>query len=445
MASIPMPPAIADRVLPRISRDWVLPIGLAAYVLYVTWTWRFPDSSGVPFLPIWLAAVTATTWAWRRWRGPVGSLEATAIVVVTAMLMTDVTALWTQALRDLVLYLRAGERFLDGLPVYMEQVLTERPKDLTQYPFLYPPITLPLFAALSLLPLPIAAALWTAGSLAAVIAAFRLIGIDRRWCLFLLAWPPVLQGIYVGNVAVLLFLLFAAAPRLAGGLLAPVVFKLYNVIAAVWLIRERRWSELAAAAAVGIAIAAITAPIVPLGLWIDWIDGLRTYQASQQALPNYLYGLGLGRYGVPLILVAVVGVVLTVLALRARDPRERLARLGLATVAASPSVFAHGFLVAVPALFSLRTRLVWLVLGITACSPGLAWWIAPTIAAAAWFLPGLRRGPGADPWHPLVDHDRPWPHDAAPEPEPETRPITERVRGIGLGGRIGPIQPSRDG
>jgi hypothetical protein len=287
-------------------------------------------------------------------------------------------------------------------------VLTARPADLSEYPFLYPPLTLPLFGFLSALPLPLTAALWTGASLAAVLLGFRLIGIDWRWSLLLLAWPPVLQGLWVGNVALLLFLLFAAAPRLPGGLVASVAFKLYSAIGVLWLVRERRWADLAAGVAIVVAVAAITAPLVPAGLWVDWVRGLALYQESQAVLPDYLYGLGLGRW-LPQLVVAIVGLLVIAMAVRGPSPRERLARLGMATIVASPSLFAHGFLVGLPSFLALRTGLVWLVLGITACSPGLAWWLAPLLAVAAWVAPALRRLPDPDPWHPLGWRLEPWP------------------------------------
>ena len=415
MPSIPILMSARAVASPRATRAWALALGLALYVLWVTLTWRFPDRDGIPFPIVWALALTATAWAWKRWRGSIGGLEATAIVVVTAMLLTDVTFLWSQGMRDLVIYLKAGDHFLHGAPVYTDHVITARPADLTEYPFLYPPLTLPLFAVLSLLPFPITVALWTVASVAAVLIAFRLIGIERRWWLLLLAWPPVLQGLWVGNVALLLFVLFAAAPRIGGGLVASVAFKLYSAVTALWLVRERRWADLAAGLAVVVAAGAITAPLVPAGLWVDWIEGLGYYQRSQVALPDYLYGLGLGRW-LPLVAVAGIGLLVIALALRGRDSRERLARLGLATIVASPSTFAHGFLVGLPSFLSLRTGLVWLVLGITACSPGLAWWLAPLLGVAAWFAPALGRMPGEDRWHPLGSNMRPWPVALVPEP-----------------------------
>ena len=136
----------------------------------------------------------------------------------------------------------------------------------------------------------------------------------------------------------------------------------------------------------------------PLGR-LDRGPGRRT-RYRRWPCPNNLYGLGLGRW-LPLVAVAGIGLLVIALALRARDSRERLARLGLATIVASPSTFAHGFLVGLPAFLSLRQASSGSSLGITACSPGLAWWLAPLLGVAAWFAPALTRVPGADRWHPL--------------------------------------------
>jgi hypothetical protein len=98
-----------------------------------------------------------------------------------------------------------------------------------------------------------------------------------------------------------------------------------------------------------------------------------------------------------------------VLALRARDSKDQLARLGIATVTSSPSLFSHGWLVALPAMFRLDTRWLWLVLGITACAPGFAWFAVVGIVIASWYTPSMRKRPGDDPWHPLGAAREPWP------------------------------------
>ncbi|HVL53589.1 MAG TPA: hypothetical protein VM344_04960, partial [Vitreimonas sp.] len=155
----------------------------------------------------------------------------------------------------------------------------------------------------------------------------------------------------------------------------------------------------------GVALA--TLPRVGLDLWGRWIDGLQAYQVSQRLLPEYLYGFGLARY-LPLVLVGAFAVLLTVLAFGARDRREQLSRLGVATVVGSPSLFAHGWIVALPAMGRLHTPWFWLAFGLTACSPGLAWFLALAIVVVSWYRPAMRKRPQADAWHPLGAATRPW-------------------------------------
>ncbi len=394
------------------DRRWLVALALAIYVLGTTWTWEFPNWQGIPFPPVWLGVAVVTLAAWRVRGRELGPVPVAAIVAVTAMLTTDVTLFWSQPLRDLMLYVKAGDAWASGAPVYATVPLVQKPDDLSNYPFLYPPVTLPLFGALAALPYPIAVVGWLGASVAAVLAGLRWIGFGWRWCLLFLAWPPVAQGLYVGNVAVPMFALFAAAVARPALLGVPPIFKLYSGIAALWLLRREHWRDLALAIAVVAAACLATLPLTGFAAWADWIEGLAVYQVSQRLLPDYLYGFGLARYA-PLVLFAALAVVVTILALRARDPREQLSRLGAATVVGSPSLFSHGWLVALPALSRLDTPWYWLAFGLTACSPGMAWFLALLIVAASWFMPALRKRPGSDAWHPLGAADEPWPQAAS--------------------------------
>src|SRR5688500_13816264 len=163
----------------------------------------------------------------------------------------------------------------------------------------------------------------------------------------MIAWPGIAQGLYVGNVAVPLFALFAGAIAQPSLLTVPPLFKLYSGITSLWLLRREHWRSLVLGSAVVLGISALSVALAGVQPWIDWVRGLQTYQVSQELLRAYLCGCGLGRY-MPLWLVAVFAVIVTLLALRARERREQLARLGVATVVASPSLFGHGWLVALP-------------------------------------------------------------------------------------------------
>jgi hypothetical protein len=232
--------------------------------------------------------------------------------------------------------------------------------------------------------------------------------LSRGWSLLVLAWPPVAQGLYVGNVAIPLFALFAAAPWRPAGLAIPPLFKVYSAIAALWLLRPEHWRSAIVGGLAVVTACVATLPLVGPQLWADWIGGLAAYQVSQQLLPNNLYGYGLARY-MPFVSFVAIAAVVVVLALRARGRREQLARLGVATVTGSPSLFAHGYLVALPAMLRLDTLWFWLAFGLTSCAHGPAWFGAIAVVVWSWLEPSLRKRREFDPYHPLGAAPAAWP------------------------------------
>ena len=409
--------------LPRLTLDgrggWLLVGLLGVYLLWNAQGRTVPLGPGIDYAPAWSVSVVvlllaASVLAWRRrparpWLRPV---EAAAILAVVAMLLTDLTMTY-QPLRDLGIYLKAGGHYLAGTAVYLQAPMTVRPADLTNYPFLYPPLTLPPFAILSQLPMPVAQAIWVSGSLALGLAALRVIGLPWRWAILAVAWPPLFQGLWVGNVAVPALALFALGPWLGEGLVAGAIFKSYTGLAALWLVRERRWRQLVAGAIVVVAIGLVTLPVTGLEPWRAWIEALRLYQTSQQNVPA-LYGFGLPKF-VPFWVFVALAAAAVLAALRVSG-RDSLARLGTATIVASPSLWGHGLLVAVPSLLSLRAPWLWLAIGITSAPDGLQWWWAIALIAASWIVPGMRRPEAAaggpeeegEPLHPLAAGSRPW-------------------------------------
>jgi hypothetical protein len=374
----------------RRAAAWLMPAGLAVYILYATRDWHVPTGDGVPFGPTWaiLAVAGLACWWWRV--GQPSTVAVMAASAVAGMVLTDVTTFWSQGLRDLHLYLKAGTHFLEGGPVYIYDLFTVRPADLTNYPFLYPPLTLPVFALLSLPPRPIVDAAWIAMSFAVAVWALRRLGMAWAWVAVFLVWIPFEQGLYVGNVAIPLFALFVAAPILGGGLILSALFKLYSGIAALWLPLEGRWRDVA----IGVGLVGfwflVTLPMVGLDRWSEWLTSLGLYRESQPMLPGSLVGLAPARI-LPQWLAVAIGVGALVLALPGRGGPERLWRLGVATIAASPSLYAHGYAVAVPALLRLRAPILWIVLGITSVEPGVQWFVALGLVIASWYLPALRR------------------------------------------------------
>ena len=108
-----------------------------------------------------------------------------------------------------------------------------------------------------------------------------------------------------------------------------------------------------------------------------------------------LVGLGLGAF-LPGVLPLAAGIAAVAWAWVGRG-LDGLARFGVATVVASPSLFTHGFLVATPALLALRAVPLWLAIGITSVAPGPGWWLAIGLIVVASVVRGLRRTDGG-PW-----------------------------------------------
>ena len=307
------------------------------------------------------------------------------------------------ALRDLRLYLLAGQHFLDGEAVYRTAPLMELIDDPVLYPFLYPPPTIPLVAFLAAVPYLLVAGAWVLASLVALVVGLRALGIRWVWIPVLAAWPGAFVGLWAGNVAIFAFLPLALALRAPGLLAIGPLLKPQLAIPALWLLRERRWAAAAAGAAVVAVLAIATLPVVGIGAWADWWAALRAFQASQEAFPA-LYAFALPR-AVPYAAFLAVAIVAVAWAVRGRG-REGLARLGLAAVVASPSLYRHGLLTALSQVLRLDAALVWLVLGAGLSLNAL--WLGLAVAGAASLLPALRdRGavPGADlagdPLHPL--------------------------------------------
>jgi hypothetical protein len=410
-----------------------LETGRAGWLVFVTGIavavipasdWRVPDYLGIPY-PLAFAiagAVALGLLVAARWRmagrPDVGPLEALATLTGVAALLGVLTLLPTQPLRDLGVYLRAGAAFAAGAPVYLDHLLLAIPVDRTEYPFLYPPVLLPVFAALSAAPRLAVDVFWVAGSLAALVLALRAFGLPWRWVIVALAWRPISEGLWVGNVAVPLLSCLALALRYPSLLVLPPVFKAYSATAAIWLIRERHWRALAIGlAAVGLAVAA-TLPFTGIDLWRSWIAGLEWFARSQPGQPTHLYGIALPRFiGAGPALVVGVAVLVGALLIGGRGG---LARLGLATPVLAQSVFMHGLLVTIPAIGVLRPAILWLALASMAFGGSAGAWLGPGLAVASWMLPVLRRSAAelARPHipDPLGGAIAPWPVPAGAPP-----------------------------
>jgi hypothetical protein len=283
-----------------------------------------------------------------------------AIAAATSWLTYDFARLPNQPLRDIHLYLGAGATALRGASPYLTAPIAAN-TELEKLPFVYPPLTVPLFELLATIPRPLADAIWACGSIAAVVAAMWLLGIRGRWLLVLLAWPPVALGIAVGNVASFTFFLYVAGFRVGAALVLSGIFKLQSTIPALWLIREEKWRSIAAGVGIVAILALIAVPLVGLHAWVDWLNGLRYFQESLSAHPK-IEGLSLARRLGPTVAFAAV-VLAIAFGLLGRG-RNGLARFGIASVVASPTLYFHGFTPLLAGALSLGPELLWFFLGI---------------------------------------------------------------------------------
>ncbi len=228
------------------------------------------------------------------------------------------------------------------------------------------------------------------------------------------------------------FLLFAATWRYGAAAPLAGVFKAQSGVVALWLVRERRWRSLAIGAGAVAVLVLATLPITGVAIYGAWLRGLDHFQASLARFPSMM-GLALQRY-LPIAAAAGVAVAAVCLGLLAGG-RQGLARLGVAAVVASPTVYIHGLAFGLPAVLMLDGATAWGLLAVSPWSLG-GWWMLAV--AMAMLLMGLTRraaaGPApasgggaaeaprggpvavpADPpgahAHPLAGHREPWPDD----------------------------------
>jgi hypothetical protein len=359
-----------------------------------------------------------------------GTFALRRLTILQLALVAQIAAAWVlydillwqppSHLYDLNVYLGASERWMNGGQAYVTTVLTNWPSTARADFFLYPPPLLPFFALLSQLPAAPVAATWTAFQLACWYRAFRILGLPPSLSLLLLAFPPVMIGLESGNVAGLTFLLFVAAVRAGGWLVVDGIFKVQSGIPVLWLLRQRRWRGLLAGIAAVSAIVLVTLPLVGVDAWRAWWAGLG-YRASSQAFVDSLYGYSYAKDLSAPAYVAACGA-LTVVALAFRG-RRGLAALGLASLFASPALWPHGFVFALPAVLMLESgTAVWLVLGAGAFGPNM--WL---LFGGGWLAVVAARRFPAGRLHPLAGTDGPWPRPIGPSPAGRTAP--PRVEG----------------
>ncbi len=315
-----------------------------------------------------------------RSRWLIGASPVLALVVAAAV----VGAVHGE-LADLSVYGYGGRAVLDGLPLY------EADDPVTGYPFTYPPFAAVVMVPLALLPVWLAAALWTGASVGALAAAVVVVrrALDRPapgWLvavvtLAAVALEPVWQNFSFGQVNTLLLLavvvdLVGPERRWSGVLvgivaglkLTPLVFVVLLV-----LVGRRRAAGRAVVAFAGTVVVGFAAmPGAAASYWTD--DLLEASRVGPPALAHNqsVYG-ALSRLldGEPPTLLwfaVAVPIALAALFLAARWWRTGDRVLGtclgaVAMLVASPVSWSHHWVWAVPVALALWERSRWASIG----------------------------------------------------------------------------------
>ena len=267
---------------------------------------------------------------------------------------------------DLDIPLRAAERWAHGETPYLASSFTVvAGRDL---PFLYPPFTLPLFAALLVVPRTILIVAWLSVGLVVAGAACRRLGIPALWLPLVLMWPPFSEALIGGNLQVWLFLAFAylywsapsgpfglrhraagEVPGPRGGFLAALigVLKVTQLHAWVDVLGRAPRAALLGLTPIGLAVM-LTLPLVGIDPWREWFE-----QLARAADPAWVSaGIGFNRVLPPaamaILAVASVGAVLFV-------PRAVAGYwIGILIVGGGASLRIFSVLFMLPAILRLR-------------------------------------------------------------------------------------------
>lgn len=299
-------------------------------------------------------------------------------------------AVTTPTLGDFVTFRDAGDALLHGRTVYVEPtpaLLAENDK------FVYPAPLAALFVPFALMPLVAAELLFLALSVAALLAALKLLGVTDWRCygvVFLTA--PVITSTGVGAIAPFLLLGLAVCwryrTRAASGAVCAVVAlaKLFLWPALIWLIATRRFR----AAAVALATIGVL-----VGAWIliD-ADGLRDYPRTLDVLNDVMrwksysgqslaVALGLGGTAAEAISVALAltGIAAVVVFAARADGERRAFIAAVATgLLATPILWLHYLVLLLAPIALVRPRLspLWFA--------PMAFWLSPHMESlgSAW-------------------------------------------------------------
>ena len=288
--------------------------------------------------------------------------------------------------------------------------------------FVYPAFAALLMAPLALLPLHVAAGLFTAVLLGSAVLTLHLLGVrDWRCYAAIFVWGPVLSAVQTANLTLLLTLGVALLWRfrdrriVAAAVTAVLIaLKLFLWPLLVWLVATRRFASGLMAAAMAVVLTFGSWAVLGFAGIGDYLPTLRLLARIEQPA-SYLplavglkLGLGFGSARALGLLVAasVLGAAI-LLAWRKRDDERSFALAIVASILFSPVVWLHYYALLVVPLALLRPRygLPWVMPLLLVLAPprphGPTWWAFVVVLVFAVLLAAAMGGRESRPyrWH----------------------------------------------
>ena len=150
--------------------------------------------------------------------------------------------------------------------------------------YLYAPAFAQAISPLTMLPWPWFAALWTAASVAAYI---WLVG---RWAFPLLFTGAVALELYLGQIDIFIAAAIVIGFRYPAVWAFPLLTKVAPGIGLLWFLFRREWRNLSIAIVATVAVAGLSAFLVP-SLWHDWWELLRRSIMDRQVVEGAYIGI----------------------------------------------------------------------------------------------------------------------------------------------------------
>jgi hypothetical protein len=317
-------------------------------------------------------------------------LGITVLAVAAAYLAFGLSTAGRTLGCDFLAYFNASRHWFAGQPIYDLTISSTGSCGTYQYP---PPFVL-LAAPFSLLSFDAGNWLWIAFLIGcwALGTAILPVRAATRWTVLLLGaigWP-LIYGVRIGQVAPILFLVFAYAwrnldrpERLGASIAIGALAKLQPGLLAVWLITRRAWRALAATVVVGLGLAGFSL-LIGLGDWFGMLTLLRALTDALTATQNLAIGATLYRFGADLSTAGAVQAINTIAILAVvilaglrlpRTPGFLVAIVGTQLI--SPIVWSHYALILLLPVAWLLDRRQWWAVVIPAI---LIWVLVPFLA-----------------------------------------------------------------